>query len=61
MKHSDILNVEQWWQWCGLGTAMGFSRLGSAISGGGERGWLDCDSEGARRFVLEVEVVTYYY
>lgn len=21
MKHSDILNVEQWRQWCGLATA----------------------------------------
>ena len=45
--------------WAGHGN--GLQQIGVSICGGGERGWLDCDSKGARRFVLEVEVVTYYY
>ena len=55
--------------WSSGGSGVGWARQWasadwgqqSVVTGGGEQGWLDCDSKGARRFVLEVEVVTYYY
>ena len=59
MKHSDILNVEQWWQWCG---SVGWPRQWASADWGQQSvvvvsvdGWI-VTVKG-----LEVEVITYYY
>ena len=58
MKHSDILNVEQWRQWCGLATAWA-----AADWAWGQQSVVVVSVDGWIVTVkgLEVEVITYYY